>query len=236
MRFLILKDLKITDAKLDELRSEFTDLVKGATGLSPVFYVQEHDFTTVPTETDADGDYKPTKAYMTALMNDVHKKYGTYGVDSVVLLVHQDNWIFDGIWGTNWSNLYHQYHVHLCRFDKKNHINSLGTLYHEWMHCLDALIKTHTGVDINKYFKDTKCWVNWDSTCVHGNRYAGCVDTPYKYIKWKDNLDALAIIAPDLKAAYSVRKEAYLEPYKNVQRQVISWLRSFINRKTKITQ
>ena len=106
MRFLILKDTKITDAKLDELRKEFTDLVKGATGLSPVFFVDERDYTQVPTEMDGDGDLKPTKAYLTALTADVYKKYGTYGVDSVVMLVHQDNWVFDGIWGSNFSNIY----------------------------------------------------------------------------------------------------------------------------------
>jgi hypothetical protein len=104
------------------------------------------------------------------------------------------------------------------------------------MHCLDALVKTHTGVDINQYFKTTKCYVNYDSTCVHGNKYAGCKDTPYEYIRYKENLDVLTMIAPDLKAAYSVRKELYLEPYKNVQRMFISWMRSFINQKTKITQ
>ncbi len=101
------------------------------------------------------------------------------------------------------------------------------------MHCLDAVIATHMGIDVNKYFKDTACWVNWDSTVVHGNRFAGCAQTPYKYIKWKDNIDALVMITADLKAAYKVRKELYLEPYKNVQRMFISWLRSFINKKQK---
>jgi hypothetical protein len=233
MRFLILKDIKITDTELDELRKQFTDLVKGATGLSPVFFVEEQDYIYVPTESDFDGDLKPSKAYMTALMADVHKKYGDYGVDSVVPLVHQDNWVFIGIWGYNTSNLYYKYHVHFCRFDKKNIANSLGTFYHEWMHSLDVLIKTHTGVDINQYFKHTSCWVNWDTTLVHGNRFDGCLNTPYKYIKWKDNLDALIMIAPDLKKAYAVRKELYLEPYKNVQKMFISWLRSYLNQKQK---
>lgn len=233
MRFLILKDTKISAEKLAELQKQFADLVFSATGLTVTFYVQEHDYSHVPTEADGDGDLKPTTAYMKPLMDSVHKKYGTYGVDSVVLLVHQDNWIFTGIWGNNTSNLYHQYHVHLCRFDRKNIANSLGTLYHEWMHSLDVLIKTHTGVDINQYFKDTACWVSWDQTIVHGNRFAGCANTPYKYIKWKDNLDTLIMIAPDLKKAYKVRKDLYLKPLVNVQLQVISWLRSLLNSKQK---
>src|SRR3990167_9317442 len=80
-RFLILKDKKITEEQLDELERQFTDLVYKATGLSPVFFVEERDYSHVPTESDSDGDLKPTHAYMTALMAGVYKKYGTYGVE-----------------------------------------------------------------------------------------------------------------------------------------------------------
>lgn len=227
-RFLILKDKKITDEQLKELERQFTDLIKEATGLIPVFFVEERDYTQVPTEKDGDGDLKPSKAYMTALMAEVHKKYGNYGVDSVVPLVHQDNWVFKGIWGTNFSNVYYQYHVHLCRFDKKNIANSLGTLYHEWMHSLDALIKTHTGFDVTTLFG-----VPYDQFVVHGGRPGKEGTTEWKYIKWKDNTKALKLMAPYLVKAYAVRKELYLEPYRNVQLMFISWLRSFINKKQK---
>lgn len=228
MRFLILKDKKITGLQLLELQRQFTDLVFEHTGLSPVFYVQEEDYSNVPTEPDGDGDLKPTNAYMSALMAKVHKKYGDYGVDSVVPLVHQDNWIYTGIWGYNTSNLFYKYHVHFCRFDKKNIANSLGTLYHEWMHCLDVLIKTHTGFDVNGLFG-----LPYDKYIVHGGRPDKENSTKWKYIKWKDNVEALELMAPHIKAAYNVRKELYLEPYKNVQKMFISWLRSFINKKQK---
>lgn len=231
MRFLILKDKKITTEAWNELELQFTDLVFENTGLTPTYFIEEQEYTNVPTVADSDGDLKPTEAYMKALMKKVHDKYGDYGVDSVVMLVHRDNWIFTGIWGSNFSNQYYKYHVHLCRFDHKNVANSLGTLYHEWMHSLDVLIKTHTGVDINSYFKTTSCYVDWDATTVHGNRFKGCANTPYKYIRWKDNLDALRMIAPDLKKAYEVRKELYLTPLKTVQLRVISFLRGLINKK-----
>lgn len=231
MRLVILKDKLISKEQLDELELQFADLIYETTGLTPQFYVLEHDFNNVPTEKDSDGDTKPSKTYFTQVTDMVHKAYGDWGTDSVVLLVHQDNWAFSGIWGTNISNVYRTYHVHLCRFDKKNIANSLGTLYHEWMHSLDALIKTHTGVEIDKYFSNTKCFVDWDSTCVHGNRFAGCKETSYEYIKWKDNTDALAMITPDLKKAYQIRKEMYLEPYKNVQKQIIAFLRGLIIKK-----
>lgn len=227
---LILCDSLIKSTELDKLKKEFSDLVSQHAGITPVFYTHNEDYTNVPTETDQDGDLKPTKAYVTGLMKKVTAVYGRYGVDSVAMLVHHSNWVFDGIWGTNWSYTYAQDHIHLCRFDSKL-ANSLGTLYHEWMHSLDALIKTHTGVEIDDYFKQSKCFVDFDTTCVHGNKYKGCKDTPYSYISWKDNTDALAMIAPDLRKAYKVRKELYLEPYKNVQLKVISFLRSYLNRK-----
>lgn len=232
MRFVILKDIKIKDAEWENLAQEFTNFVKSNTYLTPVFFIEKQDYTDVPTFIDNDGDTMPTNSYFKALTDGVYAKYGTWGTDSVVMLVHRDNWIFKGIWGTNKSNIYHQYHLHMCRFDNKNVANSLGTFYHEWMHSLDALIKTHTGVEIDNYFTNTKCFADWDNTCVHGNRFKGCAQTPYKYIKWKDNTDALKMIAPDLKKAYAKRKEMYLKPYTTVQLQVIDWLRSLLNKKT----
>ncbi len=74
MRFLILRDKQITTKQLDELQKQFYDLVNEHAGLSPVFYVEERDFSNIPTEADGDGDLKPTKAYMTALMAEVYKK------------------------------------------------------------------------------------------------------------------------------------------------------------------
>lgn len=231
MRFTILKDKKISTEEINELERQFTDFIYENTGLTPTFFIHEQDYTRVPTELDGDGDTKPTKAYFTALTNQVHASYGTYGTDSVVMLVHRDNWIFDGIWGTNFSNVYHQYHVHLCRFDSKNVANSLGTLYHEWMHSVDVLIKTHTGFDINTLFNKTACWVSWDQTLVHANRFTGCKETPFKYIRWKENVSALQAIAPHLQKAYKARKEMYLEPYKKTQLKVISIIRAWLNRK-----
>jgi len=227
MRFLILKDTKISYEQLAKLELEFNAFIFKHTGLTPVFYVQEEDFSRVPTEADSDGDLKPTKAYVTALTNKVHVNYGNWGTDSVVMLVHRDNWIFKGIWGTNWSNIYRTYHVHLVRFDNLNVNNSLGTLYHEWMHSLDALVLTHAGFDVTKLFG-----MPYDKFIVHGGRPEKENTTEWKYIKWKDNSKAMELMAPYLKTAYARRKEMYLEPYRKVQLQVIDWLRGLLNKKT----
>lgn len=226
MRFTILKDTLITAAEYKKLENEFSIFIKQHTGLTPRFFVQEQNFTKVPTESDRDGDLKPTTTYTTDLMSVVHAKYGQWGTDHVVMLVHRDNWIYKGIWGTNWSNLYYQYHVHLCRFDNKNIANSLGTLYHEWMHSLDALIKTHTGFDVTTLFN-----LSYDKYVVHGGRPDKENTTEWTYIKWKDNVRAMQLMAPHLKKAYAVREEMYLKPLTSVQLRVISWLRSILNKK-----
>lgn len=235
MRVLFLADLKITNRELDQLKSEFSSLVHQYADIKPDFYTEREDYSNVPVEADSDGDLKPTKKYFTALTDKVHAKYGTYGVDSVVVLVHRDNWIFKGIWGTNLSLVYRQYHVHLCRFDDRNMANSLGTLYHEWMHSLDSLIKTHTGVEIDNLFNKTKCFYDWDATCCHGNKYRPCKDTLFEYIRYKENADTLTTLAPHLRNAYRIRKEFYLEPYRKVQLRVVSFLRSWLNRKNGVS-
>lgn len=224
MRFLILKDNKISNDEMDELENEFVDFIYEHTGLTPIFYIRSLDYKDVPTEPDQDGDLKPTKAYVTTLMEDVYSQYGEWGVDSVVLLVHRDNWVFTGIWGTNWSNVYHSYHVHLCRFDSKNLANSLGTLYHEWMHSNDALIKTTLGEDV-------PFSVPYDKFIVHGGRPDKEKTTEWVYIRHKDNVKALKALAPQLQRAYNQRRAFYLEPYRKVQQKVLTWLRSYLNRK-----
>jgi len=232
MRFLILKDKKITNVGFKSLTQEFSNFIFSQTEIVPKFFIKEIDYINVPTEADSDGDLKPTKVYIQKLMKEVHTEYGDYGVDSVVMLVHDSNWRFDGIWGTNWSNIYYKYHVHLCRFDSKNIVNSFGTLYHEWMHSLDSLIKTHVGFEIDDLFKDYSCFVDWDNSWVHGNRNHTCKNKEFSYIRGKDNTQALKRIKPYLQQAYQIRKDLYFKPLTNLQKYFISYLRALLNQKT----
>ena len=61
-----------------------------------------------------------------------------------------------------------------------------------------------------------KVYVPWDKVWVHGEH----PDT--KYIRWKDNTDALAMIAPDLRAAYQKRRTM------DTQKQVIGLLEKVV--------
>lgn len=227
MRIAILKDVAINDKQFNGLTTEYAAFIEQHTGIRPTFFVHPFEYKAIPLIVDADGDHMPTMAWRSATVKTIFDKYNLYGVDHVVLLVHRDNWVFSGIWGTNWSNIYHGYQVHLCRFDHKNTANSFGTLYHEMMHSFDALIKVHTGVDIHQYFPQ------WDKFCVHGGRPDKEGTTQWKYIRWKENTEALAGIAPFLRQAYAKRLELF-NTQTGLMRQVISLatqLKALLNRK-----
>lgn len=227
MRLVVLLDQKIITEDWHALEGQFSDLVYEHTGLTPTFYIEPHDYSSVDTIVDFEGDTVPSHKYFTSIADKVHAKYGTYGTDSVVMLVHRDNWVFKGIWGTNKSNIYRQYHIHLCRFDNKNMANSLGTLYHEWMHSLDALIATHTGYDVTPLFG-----VPYDKFCVHGGRPDKENTTKWKYIRHKENTDALKLLAPHLARAYAKRRELHFQPYIKLMQRTVDWLRAILNQKT----
>lgn len=227
MRILFKKDKKITEEELNELQRQFIDLYYEHAQIVPEFFVEEIDATNIPTEPDSDGDLKPTKRWTTALVDDIYKRYKEFGTDHIVLLVHEDNWKFKGIWGTNWSNIYHSYHFELCRFDRDNIANSLGTLYHEIHHSHDALIKTTLGIDIGPILEVN----NYDKGITHGG------ETPWKYIRWKENTDSLRIMAPYLQQSYKKRRELHEEVLGLMKKVIqtaqtlIVLLRSAINKK-----
>lgn len=195
MRIVIKQDFKITDDESNELQRQFTDLMFENTGITPEFYIEKIDYSSVPMQTDSDGDTKPSKLYRKEIADDIFKRYTEWGTDHIILLVHEDNWSFKGIWGTNWSLMFHSYHMELCRFDRDNMANSLGTLYHEVMHSFDSLIKSTIGVDINPLFEG-----DYDRNVVHGK------GSKYSYIRHRENTDALRLIANPLKQSYAKRK------------------------------
>lgn len=228
MRLTILKDKKITDEDINELERQFADIYFENTGMTPVFFVEERDYTSYPMVTDADGDRKLTDAYMKEACADVSKRYSGEGTDHVVFMIHEDNWKLRGIWGVNYSNRYNGYQVEVCRFDRDNIANSLGTIYHEVMHSHDAIIKTYTGVDIHKLFG-----YNWDAGVVHGKT------EPWDYIRWKENQKALQKIAPYLVKAYQERlalynkKKGLLNQVVHLAKKVLFLSRMILNKKKK---
>lgn len=228
MRIVLKQDVKIKDEDSNELQRQFIDYIYEHTGITPVFFIEKTDYSSVPTETDSDGDVKPTLAYRKNMADEVFKRYQEFGTDHIIMLVHKDNWVFKGVWGTNWSNLFHSYHFEMCRYDHDNMVNSFNTLVHEVLHSTDALIKTTVGVDINpivetflrkKYtnkkeiiaYLDSKKF-DWDRDLVHGN-----LTPPFGYIgrartEWEATVGLiLKQINHHIRASYSKRYKLYLE-------------------------
>lgn len=215
MRNVVIKDTKIDKNELLALLDEYSEFIEKNTGIVPEFYVEQRDFSQVPTTPDSDGDLKPTYAYRQALAKDVHSRYGDYGTDNIIMLVHEDNFLFKGIWGVNYSYSHFKYCFQLCRWDKDNPANSFGTLYHEQMHSFDAVILKETGINIAPEFG-----YDWDVQVVHGKGN-------WDYIRYQENTKALKKIAPRLKAAYKVRKDKHLKTI-SLMTQVVKLLSTLV--------
>ena len=227
MRTLIQLDLKIDKDECLALLDDYADFIKEHTGIECEFYVERKDFSQVPTHVESDGDIKPTPAFRTALMKDVHNRYRDYGTDNVVMWVHEDNFLYKGIWGQNWSYIYHKFSLQLCRWDKDNKANTFGTLYHEQMHSFDRLVLEELGIDMDKFWQtevdekgnpikgtlkfngkmsNKKKFVGYDSVWVHGNH----PDADYIGRRTgRENTKALQQIAPYVLSALKKRKEKH---------------------------
>ena len=219
MRTLIQLDLKIDKDECLALLDDYADFIKEHTGIECEFYVERKDFSVVPTVVDSDGDLKPTDKYHRALEKDVHKRYGDYGVDNLVMWVHEDNFLYKGIWGVNRSYFYYKYSFQLCRWDKDNDANTFGTLNHEIGHSFDTLIKKELGTDINKLFG-----FDWDSVAIHGQGQ-------WEYVgrkTGKENKESLKMVAPYIKEAYAKRKAQHLKKL-DLMKQIISLLSTVVS-------
>jgi hypothetical protein len=237
MKVHLLKDKPIKKTDLDKVLTEVSDIFKKHAGVTPTITQEVYDFTDIPKVADIDGDEHPTKGYLKTVSDTTYKEKGD-GIDHLILLIHRDNWNLKGIWGINYSNIYSGYQLHVSRFDNKNLANSVGTMYHEIMHSLDALIATYTGENVTKLFG-----LPWDKFAVHGGRPDAENTTSWKYIRHKENTEALAYIAPLLRQAYEKRHQVHVQRYQAKQKELIGvlekyiiLLRAFINRKDTINR
>ncbi len=237
MKIHILKDNLIKKSDLEKVLVEVVDIFVSNAGVTPTITQEVFDFTEYPKEADIDGDEHLTTAYLKTTASNVYKEKGD-GIDHLIILIHRDNWNLKGVWGTNYSNKFSGYQVHVCRFDNKNLANSIGTIYHEIMHSLDALIATYTGENVTKLFG-----LDWDKYAVHGGRPDAENTTKWKYIRYKENTVALAYIAPLLRQAYAKRHAIHDQRLQSKQKEYIGLLekylvllRAFINKKDTINR
>lgn len=236
MRLLALIDNKIDKDETIKLLQEYADFYKKMFDIETTSWVERKDFTNVPTVPDKDGDLKPTEAYRKALETDVHKRYGDYGTDRIIMWVHEDNFLYKGIWGSAWSYAFYKYAFELCRWDKDNSTNTFNTLLHEGKHPVDRVILEELGININPIVlewikvngtKADKAYVeangfDWDRDFVHGALPSAPYIGERGYRRTAANLAIAKVAAPYLKAAYAKRKAKHDEYTKGLQNKAIA--------------
>ena len=150
MRCLFLLDQKIPQASFDRVWQQVREIYKG---LDIETKIERRTYDNIT------GTHKPTfdslpYGYVKERIKAVHDR-DPNRYDHIIFFVHEDNWIFQEkrVWGENFSHHFYDYHVQLCRWDKDNEANSIGTLYHEITHSHDSLIERELDVDINKFWQ-----------------------------------------------------------------------------------
>jgi hypothetical protein len=210
MRSIVLIDIKIDKDEALTLLDDYGEWYSEQTGIVPDFYVERRDFSVVPTVSDNDGDLKPTFNYRQSVADDVHARYGDYGTDNIIMWVHEDNFLYKGVWGTAWSYVHHKYNFLLCRWDKDNSVNTWNTLFHEGEHPVDTIIYKELGIDVNPLIADhfNEPGFNYDRDYVHGG------SSQFEYIgrsTYQRDGRMLKFLSPYLRDAYGKRKEKHVE-------------------------
>jgi hypothetical protein len=236
MRVIVFKDLKIPEASYRQLLAEYSDFIQENTTIEPVFFTHDYDYTDYPTDVDGDGDDVPRPTMLQAIADNVTKRYGEWGADHIVTLIHDDNWKSGattwrkGISGTNYSYRFNNYHLQYVRWwnrkgksEKQEMINRFGTLNHEQYHAVDALIKQEIGIEIDPILGVED--FDWD--VVHGEH------PDYDYVNYNNNAQTLKILAPYLIAAYEKRLERHKEAVMGKQRTIIGLLQQLVYLLTK---
>ena len=223
MRSVVLLDTKIDKDKALKALDEYGAFFEKYTGIKPVWWVERRDFSVVPTVADSDGDLKPTYSYRQGLAGSVHKRYGDYGTDNILMWVHEDNFLFKGIWGSAWASSHFKYNFLLCRWDKNNETNTFNTLFHEYEHPHDTAILRELKIDvvplISEHFGDIN-FTDYDRDYVHGN------SPLFTYIGkrgYRRNGKMLEFLAPYLKQMYQSKLDKH-EKYMNLQNKLIQLL------------
>lgn len=227
MRNVVLLDTKIDKEEALALLEKYGSFFEECTGIKPVWWVERRDFSVVPTTPDSDGDLKPTYAYRQSLAKDVHDRYGDYGTDNIIMWVHEDNFLFKGVWGTAWAYRHFKYNLLLSRWDKDNDTNTFNTLFHEIEHPHDTAIQKELGIDVLPLIRDhfsDETFTDYDRDYVHGN------SPLFTYIGkrgYERDGKMLEFLAPYLKDVYQTRKDKHLKKIKMLK-QIIALLKRLV--------
>jgi len=231
-------DNDISDEQVREWKLEFKSFIKEHLEITPTFHIERWDFDTYPTFRDSDNDLRPTASYLKSLSNHVEETYGDSAFDHVFIFIAEKNWRSGGdlyrkllgdpnakgIWGTNYSMVYGNLHLHYCRWDERNMANTFGTAYHEWTHSLDSLVKVETGVNVAPLIKVD----SYDRDMTHG------AAPHFDYIQYKENTNALKLLQIYIREAYDKRRQVHLKRLKNERDGLLRTYLGLLRRKLRI--
>ena len=208
MRHTILLDNKISQEEYEAWKKEDIDFWRKEADIVPQYNVLRYDFTDYPTEIDNDGDIRAERKWLQSLTDTVVSIYGQFGVDFIVVAIHEDNWKSDpagpgGIWGVNYAYRFGLQTLQYCRWDRDNPANTFGTIYHERHHSLDAIIAQELGVRVEPTLSVPVG--KYDSCITHGK----C--DGWRYIRHKENTKSLNLMSRMLKLSFTKRRERHMQ-------------------------
>jgi hypothetical protein len=228
LNILVLKDKDANDIWRE--LAEVASLYKDYASLDIKWTIEDFDYTNAEASTTNDHFDSYSQRWLREECKKVYKKYAE-DIDHVIFLVHEDKFEFklpDGrnLWGENFSNIFSGYQVQICRYDKNNQANTVGTIYHEMHHSHEAFTYKYTGKDVEKMLG-----YDWDRI-THGTIH------DWKYIRYKENARSLTYIGPLMHEAVAARRKlwnqkklGYLTQILALSQQLITLLRN--RKKTK---
>lgn len=216
MRHVLLVDNKIAHDELERWKIQDRGFWKQHAGVDAEYEEIKTDYSDYPTYVDQDGDIRPTPQYLQSLTDTVVSRFGEFGTDFIMVMIHEDNFKSDppgpgGIWGTAYAYNFGKQALLYCRWDKDNLANSFGTLYHERHHALDALIEVETGVKPEPLVPV----VDWDREITHGKGEG------WDYIRHQENTRSLELMKPYLQQAFKKRLEKHNEVIVGLMQTVV---------------
>jgi hypothetical protein len=204
---LLLLDNKIREDQLARVKKEVGALYKNNAGVTIKWHEEWRDFSSYPKEEYWGGYEGLKRSYIEQVTKEIDARWKEE-LDNVVFFIHADNWNLNGVWGWNHSAQFNGYGVQQCRFDSRNVVNSIGTLYHEMMHDHDTFVYTYSGVHIAPIVKVA----NWDNFAVHGGRDTGEEGKDgWKYIRHNENQHALKAISTVFKQSVEKRRDLFIK-------------------------
>lgn len=149
-------------------------------------------------------------------VKEIDMRYGKK-FDHIMFAVDRRNWFADQgetkVWGWNISAGIHGYDVQQVRVDTTSKrfetqvANTLGAMYHELMHShMHYPYRVFNGARIERNLRQRGYSTHhWGNEVVHGE------GKEWAYIRHRENIEALKVVAPVLNACYQTRKVQHEE-------------------------